>query len=83
MIHTQLMQWGSLQVMYVYRATDTMKADFIGLTIAKPFFDSAVGHSHGKSIPLMVAAIVVSPGASFHHRVTTKFSSPDYQRFIQ
>src|SRR5690606_35949131 len=85
MVQPELIENGSLDVVYTYLPPDWIVTNLIRFSPRHALLDAAAGHPHGEGLQVMVPPHErhLFSVAVFLHGCPSEFSTPHHQRFIQ
>ena len=75
-LDTELVEHGCVEVAYVNDVLLGVVAEFIGVPVGDPSFDSSARHPNGKAFDVVVASIPLGHGGA------SEFSAPDNERIV-
>ncbi len=82
-VDSHQVQKGSLKIVYVDRIFRYVVAEFISLSVAEPWFDTATGHPGGKATGMMIPTIAMAHIQTLGIIGPAEFPSPNHQGVFQ
>ena len=76
-LDTELVEHGCVEVAYVNDVLLGVVAEFIGVPVGDPSFDSSARHPNGKAFDVVVASIPLGHGGA------SEFSAPNYEGVVE